>query len=156
MFNYQNEKELKYQSTLNTIVANAKDEKYYYNEHMIFIPQKISFTKFFIGIINNNEDFEDLNNNWNHNFFYYSRQESLIIMLKMFFSQSFFKEFCFNKRLFTNIVWQCIFYYDKRNNSFHNFKHALNVVHSINYFCDNLICVKRVFSEECPANCYIK
>lgn len=42
-------KEDKYQSALNHITSCAKDEVYCYNEHMIVIPQKISFSKYSIG-----------------------------------------------------------------------------------------------------------
>ena len=45
----QTEKEKKYKSTLESIVSAAKDEKYFFQEHMILIPQTISFTKYFIG-----------------------------------------------------------------------------------------------------------
>lgn len=102
------------------------------------------------------QDFEDLKSNWNHNFLHYSEQKCLIAMLKLFFTQKFFKKLNLNKKLFTNIIWQCIYFCNKNKNQFHNFKHTLSVVHSVNYFCNNLISVKRVFSEECFGKCYKK
>lgn len=77
-------------------------------------------------------------------------------MLKLFYSQTFFKKFRMSKPLFANIVWQCIFHYNKNNNPFHNFKNALRVVHSVNYFSNNLITLRRIFGEKCLGACNCK
>ena len=42
-------KKSKYQHTLEEIAEAGRDEKFYLKEHMIHLPQRVSFTKYFIG-----------------------------------------------------------------------------------------------------------
>lgn len=74
-------------------------------------------------------------------------------MLKLFFSQSFFRQFKMSKKLMAHVVWQSIFHYDKNQNAFHNFKNALRVVHSVNFFASNFMSLGRVFGQRCFGGC---
>jgi hypothetical protein len=49
VYEYATKKRSKYQHTLEEIAEFGRDEKFYLKEHMIMLPQRISFTKYFIG-----------------------------------------------------------------------------------------------------------
>lgn len=45
------EKRRGYRNLFERIIDKAKDEKYYLKQHMIMLPQTVSFTRYFIGQI---------------------------------------------------------------------------------------------------------
>lgn len=103
-------------------------------------PSKDNFLEF-------NFTYDDITN-WDLNIFDMTSNQMIALVYRIFETNDWISKFNITDDTFFNFMWTCNYYYSRKKNPFHNFKHGVTVCHAANWFVQKSSKLSNILTDE--------